>query len=159
VNVDPRNVNPTREQVRELMRGSCYVRNMKPGDIVHWSCGHVDKAGKKCDFAFDEDVTEHIEQADWPDRLLDHIWENGHITITNSGPRERYNPPPLDDEPLLSVWARGMVKVVLLMLPVLVVTVLSVYAREFVIWFLSILVTIIIFGVLPFFLAGERKRR
>lgn len=82
--LDPRNLNMTQGQVREFMQGTCFVRNVNPGDTIHWSCGYED-----CGFVYDEDVTVFTSAPDWPDRLIEHIWREGHLRISSSGQYER----------------------------------------------------------------------
>jgi hypothetical protein len=75
------------------MEGTCFVRNVRPGDTIHWSCGYED-----CGFVYDEDVTEFNAAPGWPDRLIEHIWREGHLRISSSGQYERKLAPAHTEE-------------------------------------------------------------
>lgn len=84
-NIDPRAINLSRGQVVELLSGQCNVRNLRPGDTIQWSCGYIDPwTHARCDYRVQETVEEETGARDWPDWMIDHIWQNGHYTMDTS---------------------------------------------------------------------------
>jgi hypothetical protein len=81
-NIEPRNINLTYEQVRELM-GDSPIRNVREGNTITWQCNYVDpETWKTCPYTFDEGVYFDADTAPWPHAMIDHIWREGHMQFT-----------------------------------------------------------------------------
>jgi hypothetical protein len=68
----------TMGQIQKTLSKPLYARK---GDFLHWRCAHPLK-GKVCPFEIDETAAS-TGYHDFPDKMVIHVWEEGHYSMGN----------------------------------------------------------------------------